>query len=136
VDWISAVEETCVAGIPLIEYFSPRFRKWKVTADMIVLVVTGEEAFRFGVSSTKAGRATGSPNCRCERGINDEIAQGHDGSAASGFGAHRVLPSKVYCEDKKKKGISTESQSSTERAEKETGRKARCDERGGWNRNL
>ncbi len=53
---ISASSETWVAEIPLMENCSPPgFGEMEKTADVIVLVVTGEETFGFLSGEAKVG---------------------------------------------------------------------------------
>src|SRR5260370_31874952 len=64
------------------EFLAGGLRELKETADVIVLVVTGEEAFRFRVRQTEGRERNGLTKIASVRAVlTDEIAQGHDGSA-------------------------------------------------------
>ena len=74
------------------EFLAFGFRELEEATDVVVLVVAGEEAFGFGGRKAEVGEcngfAEGSGVLQVEA---NEFAQGHEGSAASGFGADRLL---------------------------------------------
>src|SRR5712692_5182150 len=79
------------------EFFAGGFRKLEEAADVIVFVVTGEEAFRFRLGQTEGGKGNRLSEFAGERTVQtDQFAQRHDGSAASGLSAHCGLLSRVY----------------------------------------
>jgi len=68
------------------------FGEMKESADMIILVVTGEEPLRFGMRQSENGKSNGLAKFTGVQAIQaDKFAKGHDGSAASGFGADANL---------------------------------------------
>ena len=79
------------------EFLAGAFGELKESADVIVLVVTAEQAFRFSLRQTERSEANRLAKfaglCKVK---TDQIAQRHHGSAASGLRARGVLLSRVY----------------------------------------
>jgi hypothetical protein len=79
------------------------FGEMEEAADVVVLVIAGEEAFGFLEGEAEGGERDGLAEVGGVGAVEaDEFVQGHERSAASGFGAHGVLPDEVYCGEKKK----------------------------------
>src|ERR1700687_3696205 len=114
------------------------FRELEEAADVIVLVVTGEEALRFCVRQTedrKSDRLTKIASMSAVK--TDEIAERHYGSAIGGLGAHRLLLGRVYCRGQKEgTKLSGVREYRVEEQRKRQEKRQDCDERGGWGRNL
>src|SRR2546426_12604261 len=71
------------------EFFAGCFRELEKAADVIVLVVTGEEACRFRLGQTEGGKRHRLSEFAGERTIStDQITQWHDGSAARRLTGH------------------------------------------------
>jgi hypothetical protein len=78
--------------------------KMEEAADVVILVVAGEEALRFGDGKAKGGQGDGDSEFAGVEAVQaDKFAQRHHRSAASGFSAHGVLLSEVYFGEKEKK---------------------------------
>src|ERR1700674_2638442 len=86
------------------EFFAREIGEMEETADVVILVVAGEDAFGLGDCEAKDGESDSFAEIVGVGAVQpDEFAQGHEGSAARGFGAHGVLLSEVYFGGKKKK---------------------------------
>jgi hypothetical protein len=80
------------------------FGEMEEAADVVVLVIAGEEAFGFLKGEAEGGERDGLAKVGGVGAVEtDEFAQGHERSAASGFGAYGVLLGKVYFGQEKKK---------------------------------
>src|SRR5271163_2686543 len=65
----------------------------KEPADVVILVVGREEALGFGGGEWERGQSDWPAELARQREIEiDELAEGHTNASASGFGAHRQLP--------------------------------------------
>src|SRR5260370_13079962 len=79
------------------EFLAGSFREPEKTADVIILVVTGEEAPRLCVRQSKDGKRHRLAKIVGVRAVQvHKLAQRHDGSAASGFNAPGSLLSRMY----------------------------------------
>jgi hypothetical protein len=88
------------------EFAAGGFREMEEAADVVVLVITGEQAFGFLGGEAKDGQSNWLAEIPGVGAVQpDEFAQGHEGSAARGFGAHAGLLGKVYRSEKKKERI-------------------------------
>src|SRR5882762_7333432 len=86
------------------ESFARGIGEMEETADVVVLVVAGEDAFGLCDREAKDGESDPFAEIVGVGAVQpDEFAQGHEGSAARGFGAHGVLLCGVYFGGKKKK---------------------------------
>ena len=86
------------------EFLAGSFREMEEAADVVVLVVAGEEALGLWDCEAKDGESDQFAEIVGVGAVQpDEFAQGHEGSAARGFGARGVLLSGVYFGGKKKK---------------------------------
>jgi hypothetical protein len=86
------------------ESLSDAFGEMEKAADVVVLVVAGEKALGLWDGEAKEGESDRFAEIVGMATVQtDEFAQGHEGSAARGFGAHGVLLSGVYFGGKKKK---------------------------------
>jgi hypothetical protein len=75
-------------------------------ADVVVLVVAGEEALGFLGRKAEDRKSNGLAEIGGVGTVEaDEFAQGHERSAASGFGAHGILHGRVYFGLEKKKRV-------------------------------
>jgi hypothetical protein len=88
------------------EFLADGIGEMEEAADVVVLIVAGEEAFRFGLRKAQRGERDGLAKIANARAIEfDKFAERHHWSAASGFSAHGILQSGVYCEAEKKRRI-------------------------------
>jgi len=73
-------------------------------ADMVILVITREKTFGFGARESKSRKSDWLTKITSVGTVEtNQFAQRHDGGAASGFGAHGVLLSGVYCGHERKR---------------------------------
>ena len=79
------------------KFLAGAFRKLKESADVIVLVVTGEEVFGFCDRQTEGRKRNRFAKFAGLSEIyTDQIVEGHDGSAANSSSADRILLGRVY----------------------------------------
>jgi hypothetical protein len=86
------------------EFGAGGFGEMEEAADVVILVIAGEEAFGFPRSEAEVGERDGLAEVGGVGAVEaDEFAQGHERRAASGFGAQGILLGKVYFGQEKKK---------------------------------
>src|SRR5216683_3767041 len=86
------------------EFFAGGFREPEKTADVIVLVVTGEKAPSLCVRQSKDGKRHRLAKIAGVRVVQvHKLAQRHGGSAARSFSAHAILLSRVYAREREKR---------------------------------
>ena len=100
------------------EFFPRGIREMEKAADVVILVVAGEEAFGLWGCEAKDGESDQFAEITGMGAVQpDEFAQGHERSAARGFGAHGVLLSEVYFGCKEEERTYTETQRAQRRKE-------------------
>jgi hypothetical protein len=88
------------------EFGARGFGEMEEAANVVILVVAGEEAFGFLRGEAEDGERDGLAEIGCVATVQaDKFAQGHERSAASGFGAHGILLGSVYFGPEKKKRV-------------------------------
>jgi hypothetical protein len=93
------------------EFGANGFGEMEEAADVVVLVIAGEEAFGFLEGEAEGGERDGLAEVGGVGAVEaDEFAQWHERSAASGFGAQGILLGKVYFGQEKKKRTNAEAQ--------------------------
>jgi hypothetical protein len=86
------------------EFPAGAFGKVEETADVIVLVVGGEEMLNFSRGEREGGERDRLAKIASMQTVEaNEFAERHDRSAASSFSAHGFLLGKVYCQDAEKR---------------------------------
>jgi hypothetical protein len=86
------------------EFWAGGFGEMEEAADVVVLVIAGEEALGFLRGEAEDRESYGFAEVLSVSTIQaDKFAQGHERSAASGFGAHGILLGKVYFGPNEKK---------------------------------
>lgn len=93
------------------ERFAGGFGEMEKAADVVVLVVTGEEAFGFRSCQVEGGECDGLAKIGGVGTVQvDKFAQGHHGSAGSGLGAYGVPHGECTAGTKRKEELNTEAQ--------------------------
>jgi hypothetical protein len=97
------------------EFGASGFGEMEEAADVVVLVIAGEEAFGFLEGEAEGGEGDGLAEVGGVGAVEaDEFAQGHERSAASGFGAQGILRVKSTAGSRRKEEFNTEGTESRE----------------------
>jgi hypothetical protein len=100
------------------EFGAGGFGEMEEAADMVVLVIAGEEAFGFLEGEAEGGERDGLAEVGGVGAVEaDEFAQGHERSVASGFGAQGILRVKSTAGRKRKEEFNAEDTENTEGTE-------------------
>jgi hypothetical protein len=100
------------------EFGADGFGEMEKAADVVVLVIAGEEAFGFLEGKAEGGERDGLAEVGGAGAVEtDEFAQGHERSAASGSGAQGILRVKSTAGGKRKEEFNAEDTENTEGTE-------------------
>lgn len=100
------------------EFGADGFGEVEEAADMVVLVIAGEETFGFLEGEAEGGERDGLAEVGGVGAVEaDEFAQGHERSAASGFGAQGVLRVKSTAGRRRKEEFNAEDAENAQGAE-------------------